>query len=400
MPEFAYIARDLEGRQVRGRLSAATEGEVLSQLDQRALFPVQVKADEPRAQVFRTRRVKAQLVATAYGQLADLLRSGVPLLRSLEVLRKQITHAGLIAVIDSLHAQVQEGGSLAEAMARHPKVFTPMAISMVRAGGEGGFLEESLDHVADFTEKQEDMKSRTIGAVVYPAFLAVFGTLIVAGLLVFIVPKFETMFDRLRTKGKLPVLTDWLLALSGLVQRWWWAILLVGAIGFVFTRLRLATEQGRLWRDGLLLRLPVAGKIFLNLAAARFCRVLGTMLRNGVPILRALEISSDAAGNRLLAAAIRSAAENISAGQSLARPLAACGHFPGAVVEMIAVAEESNSLDRVLVEIADSLDRRTWRQLDLAVRLLEPLMLLVLAVVVLLLAIALLMPVIEMGSTI
>jgi len=168
----------------------------------------------------------------------------------------------------------------------------------------------------------------------------------------------------------------------------------------VFTRLRLATEQGRLWRDGLLLRLPVAGKIFLNLAAARFCRVLGTMLRNGVPILRALEISSDAAGNRLLAAAIRSAAENISAGQSLARPLAACGHFPGAVVEMIAVAEESNSLDRVLVEIADSLDRRTWRQLDLAVRLLEPLMLLVLAVVVLLLAIALLMPVIKMGSTI
>jgi general secretion pathway protein F/type IV pilus assembly protein PilC len=149
--------------------------------------------------------------------------------------------------------------------------------------------------------------------------------------------------------------------------------------------------------DSVRTRLPVAGKIMLNLSVARFCRVLGTLLRNGVPILKSLDISADAAGNRVLSAAIREAAENISAGESLAQPLAASGHFPRTVVEMIAVAEESNNLERVLNDIADSLERTTWRQLDLMVRLLEPVMLLLLAGVVLVVVIALLLPVLKMS---
>jgi type II secretory pathway component PulF len=162
---------------------------------------------------------------------------------------------------------------------------------------------------------------------------------------------------------------------------------------------RLATEAGRRAADRWKLRLPVAGKIFLSLAVARFCRVLGTLLRNGVPILRSLEISSAAAGNRVLAKAIGEAAENISSGQSLARPLAASGHFPPEVVEMISVAEESNSLESVLTTIADSLERRTFRRLDLLVRLLEPMMLLILAGVVLVVVIALLLPVLKMSQS-
>jgi general secretion pathway protein F/type IV pilus assembly protein PilC len=167
-----------------------------------------------------------------------------------------------------------------------------------------------------------------------------------------------------------------------------------------FARRWLTTEEGRFWRDLIKLRIPLAGKIFGNLAVARFCRVLGTLLHNGVPILRSLEISSDAAGNRVLAAAIHDATENISAGESLAGPLAESGHFPPTVVEMISVAEESNTLENVLTEIANSLERRTWRQLDLAVRLLEPIMLMILAVIVLVLVIALLLPVIKMSTTI
>jgi general secretion pathway protein F/type IV pilus assembly protein PilC len=165
-------------------------------------------------------------------------------------------------------------------------------------------------------------------------------------------------------------------------------------------RIRLQSDAGRLFQDRIKLKLPGAGMIFLNMAVARFCRVLGTLLKNGVPILKSLEISSDSTGNRVLAMAIRDAAENISAGQSLAAPLAHCHQFPPAVVEMISVAEEANTLDTVLVDIADGLERRTWRQLDLFVRLLEPLMLLVLALAVLLLAIALLLPVIKMSTTI
>lgn len=401
MPDFAYIARDLSGNRVTGKLTAATAHEALSMLGQKALFPVQVEAEKPSAlSILPARRIKAQLMATTFGQLADLLRSGVPLLRSLDVVQKQSSNQRLTDVLAEVRGRVEEGASLAEAMARFPRVFSEMAISMVRAGGEGGFLEDALDHVADFTEKQEDIKSRTLGALAYPGFLSVVGTLVVTGLIVFIVPKFEVLFARLKERGELPIFTEWLLALSNLLQHWGLLILGLLAAGIVYLKMKLATEEGRLLADRLKLRIPLAGKIFLNMAVARFCRVLGTLLKNGVPILRSLQISNEAAGNRVLSAAIRDASENISSGEALAAPLGACGHFPPAVVEMIAVAEESNTLEKVLTDIAEGLERRTWRQLDLFVRLLEPLMLLVLAAVVLVVVIALLLPVIKMSTTI
>jgi general secretion pathway protein F len=398
MPDFAYVARDQQGQRTSGIVAAASRQEALVLLGQQALFPLEVKAQAASASPLR-RRIKPQRLATAYGQLADLLRSGVPLLRALEVLRRQTNHPGLQDVLDDIHAQVKDGRTLADAMQRHPKVFGEMAVSIVRAGGEGGFLEEALDRVADFTEKHEDLKSRTLGAVAYPIFLACIGLLIVTGLLVFVVPKFEGIFGRLRARGQMPALTDALLSFSQMLQSAWLPI--VGtllALG-VWGRMRLSSESGRWWLDRAKLRLPLAGNIFVSLAVARFCRVLGTLLRNGVPILKSLTISSEATGNRVLGAAIRQAAENISAGQSLARPLATCRDFPPAVVEMISVAEESNTLDTVLIDVADSLERRTYRQLDLFVRLLEPLMLLLLALVVLLLAVALLLPVMRMSSS-
>jgi general secretion pathway protein F/type IV pilus assembly protein PilC len=189
-----------------------------------------------------------------------------------------------------------------------------------------------------------------------------------------------------------------LLAVSHAAGRWAWLVILLGIGGFIYARNKLSTEAGRVWGDRMKLRLPGIGNIFQNLAVARFCRVLGTLLHNGVPILRSLEISSEAAGNRILSAAITSAAENISAGQSLAKPLASSGYFPPEVVEMIAVAEEANSLETVLTNISDSLERRTFRRLDIMVRLLEPMMLLVLASVVLVVVIALLLPVMKMSS--
>ena len=405
MPDFNYVARDSNGEKVTGVLTASTRREALSSLAGKSLFPVEVRGEEAAVEARRVRRVPAQLLATTYGQMADLLRSGVPLLRSLDVLRRQTSHAGLKDVLGEVHRQVEEGATLAQAMARYQRVFGEMAVSMVRAGGEGGFLEEALTRVAEFTEAQQDLKSRTVGAITYPCVLAVFGTVVVLVLLIFFVPQFDDLFNDLRERGELPVFTDWLMWISGLwwrVDFWipWGALIVVGAVGgggFVWQSLR--TEQGRYWRDHLKLRLPLAGKIFRNLAVARFCRVLGTMLHNGVPILRSLEISSGAAGNRVLAGAIHDATENISAGEALAAPLGACVHFPVDVVEMISVAEESNTLETVLLQIADSLERRTWRQLDLAVRLLEPILLMMLAGVVLILVIALLLPIIKMSTT-
>ena len=392
MPEFSYVARSHDGEKVSGSISADGRREALAALAGQALFPIDVQADSPVVRDDRVRRVPAQLLANTYGQMADLLRSGVPLLRSLEVLEKQTSHAGLTHVLGQMHRQIEDGATMAEAMDRFERIFGEMTVSMIRAGGEGGFLEEAFSRVAEFTEAQEDLKKRTIGALVYPVFLAAVGLVVVTVLIVFFVPRFESLFDRLREEGELPALTIGLLWTSHQSWRWGWLVLLAAVAAAWYLRRWLGTEAGRLWSDRVRLKLPLVGPIFLSLAVARFCRVLGTLLRNGVPILHSLESSSEATGNRVLAEAVRKASENISAGQPLAKPLAASGQFPPIVVEMIAVAEQANTLEKVLLEIADSLERRTWRRLDLAVRLIEPILLLIL--------IALLLPVLRMGTTI
>jgi general secretion pathway protein F/type IV pilus assembly protein PilC len=398
MPDFAYTARDMTGQKVTGTMSAATEREVIAMLSGKSLFPVQVTAGKT-AIASSGLRVKGTVMAGTFGQLAAVLRSGVPLLRSLAVLRDQTSNKNLKVILDDVYHRVEEGSTLADAMGRYPKAFSEMAVNMMRAGGEGGFLEDALERVAHFTETQEELKGRTVSAMAYPMILGTAGTIVVTGLIVFFVPKFAVMFDRLRQRGELPMVTDWLLTISDVSRSWGWLVVLIlGAVG-TWIYMRLQTEEGRRLSDLMKIKAPFAGPIFQSFAVARFCRVLGTLLHNGVPILKALEISRDAAGNRVLSQAIADASENISAGQSLAQPLEKSGHFPKMVVEMISVAEESNTLDRVLVELADGLERRTARQLDLMVRLLEPIMLLGLAGVILVVVIALLVPVIKMSNT-
>jgi type II secretory pathway component PulF len=399
MPDFAYIARTTAGEKVTGVISAPSEREATTLLSGKALFPINVAQQKQRISI-GGRRVSGQLVATTYSQLASLLRSGVPLLRSLKVLEKQTSNEALQEVLQNVHDRVEEGATLAEAMSRHPRVFGEMPVSMVRAGGEGGFLEEALDRVAMFTEEQEDLKSRTAGALAYPAFLAIVGTTVIAVLVIFFVPKFEELFESLRERGELPILTEWLLWTSHMLGGWPGLVAAVVLVAmFLLLRQYVQTEDGRMVSDRVKLRLPMIGPIFMNLAVARFCRVLGTLLRNGVPILKSLEIASSATSNRVLGQAIEAASLNISSGESLAAPLQTSGHFPATVIEMISVAEESNSLDTVLVDIADGLERRTSRRLDIFVRLLEPILLLFLAGAVLVVVIALLVPVLKMSMT-
>ena len=400
MPDYAYTARDLQGQKQHGTISASTEREAMNLLSNQSLFPISVTSDEAERTVHRGRKVKGQVMAATYSQLASLLRSGVPMLRSLAVIREQASNPTLKQVMDDIYVAVEDGQPMADAMESYPRVFSEMAVNMTRAGAEGGFLEDALERVAYFTEQQEDLKSRTVGALAYPVFLGSVGSLIVAALIVFFVPKFGELFETLRDRGQLPVLTEWLLWLSDTLNRYWILLLGISFGAFLVLRIRLQSEEGRRFIDFWKMRLWLVGPIFQSLAVARFCRVLGTLLHNGVPILKSLGISREAAGNRMLSEAIEEASENITSGASLSRPLAASGYFPKTVVEMIAVAEESNTLDRVLVEVADGLEKRTARRLDLVVRLLEPIMLLVLAGAVLLVVIALLLPVIKMSSTI
>ena len=399
MPEFVYTARNLQGERITGSLTASTKQEVVSSLNKQSLFPVEVDQVK-QSQAFRFGAgVRAQTMATFYAQLAGLLRSGVPLLRSIRILAQQSSNQTLSETLSKVESLVEDGETLGNAMSGFPKVFNDVAVNMARAGGEGGFLEDALDRVAKFTEQQSDLKTRTVGALIYPVILGTTGTLIVTVLIVFFVPKFGEMFDQLRKRGELPWLTDWLLAFSGSIRHYGLIIFGVLAILSFIIYVQLKTDAGKRFSDYLKLKIPMFGAIFQNLAVARFCRVLGTLLKNGVPILKSLDISRSAAGNIIISEAVEKASENITAGETLAKPLGKSGHFPSTVVEMIAVAEESNSLDTVLVDIADGLENRTARNLDLLVRMIEPVMLLMMAAVVLFVVIALLLPVIKMSST-
>jgi general secretion pathway protein F/type IV pilus assembly protein PilC len=401
MPEFSFDALSPSGERNKGTLTATSEREVMAMLDARGLFPVTIAPLKSHASHrWAGRRIKARTMANFYSQLADLLRSGVPLLRSLDILERQSIQPALSEVLREVRAKVADGTGLAEAMAQHPRAFTELAVSMVRAGQEGGFMEDVLQRIADFTEHQEDLKAKVVGALAYPIFLAVAGFVVLNVLVIFFVPRFEPIFKKLEEKGELPAITSFVMAISHIMQRQ--GLWVVGGAVFCFVAFRrwAATEEGRLRVDGWRLHIPAAGKIYLHLALSRFARILGTLLHNGIPILQALRIAKDSTGNRVLTQAIEKSAENIRAGDSLAVPLAASKHFPRDVVEMIAVGEESNNLEKVLVDVANSLEKRTTRQLDLFVRLLEPLMLLVMAAVTLVVVAGLLLPVFKMGSSV
>ncbi|MEM1303298.1 MAG: type II secretion system F family protein, partial [Planctomycetota bacterium] len=220
MPDFAYQARSLTGQLVEGTLNAGSEREAIANLTASELFPLRVKAAS-RQSKNGSPRVKSRYVTPVYSQLAALLRSGVPMLRSLEVIHGQASNAGLKAVLEDVRNRVEDGSTLADAMGRHPRAFSELATSIVRAGGEGGFLEESLERVAVFTDQQDDLRSKVIGAMVYPLVLITIGVLVVGGLILFAVPKVEQMFDG---RDRLPVLTQALLGFSDFLWSYGWLV--------------------------------------------------------------------------------------------------------------------------------------------------------------------------------
>ncbi len=407
MPEFAYTARGLDGQNVTGQLTATNRREALATLSQQSLFPLKLEDQAAHGMASRwaqrgtRKRVRPEQVAACLRQLSDLLQNGVPLLDSLNLLAEESPNPALQEVMGDVRDQVAEGATLEDAVARHPRVFSDLTVSMIRAGSEGAFLEEALTRIAGFLELQEELKSKVKGAMAYPTFLMIGGILVTVVLIIFFVPKFEGLFERLERQGNgLPLATVLLLGISDFLTRYG-LLLLLGLVGLVLgLRHLLQTPAGIRFTDYWKLQLPIAGKIFHNSAVSRFCRVLGTLLHNGVPILKALDISSGSVGNQLLAEAIQNSAENISSGQTLSAPLADCGLIPPSTMAMIRVAEESNSLDTVLVNIADGIDKQVKRQLTMMVRFVEPVMLVMIGVAVLFVLVALLLPVFDMSAAI
>lgn len=394
MAAFQYIARDQLGEKVTGTLTALTRRAVLIELQSRDLAPVQVR--EIRARPYLQRRVSPRHLATAYRQLADLLRVGMPLLRALRLLGRGKSNPRLAAVMTAIADDIAEGERLGDAMAKHEDVFPSVQVAMIRAGERGGFLEQVLARLGTFLENQADMRSKVVGNLIYPIVLLTVGLGIVIAALVFFVPKFRDFYSRI----EIPLPTKILLGTSSALTNYWPVILVgLGAVAFVCwwlgrqTKVRLTLAR---WQ----LQVPKLGDLVSGLAVARFTRILGTLLENGVPMLQAMQISRDAVGHVLLAGAIDQALDAVRAGDPLAKPLAESGMFAEDVAEMIAVGESANNLPEVLTTIADTLEKRIDRMLSLFVRLMEPMLLMALAGVVLFIFVALVVPMIRLSTSI
>jgi len=404
MPNYVYRAKTSSGLNTDGMIAAGSPREALGLLRQQSLFPLEVRDEAERSTAWDLRlelprKIKTEIIADTLTQLSDLLNGGVTLLESLKILSEQSSDLQMQEVLADVRERVADGQNLDDAMAAHPKVFSELVVSMVRAGLEGAFLEESLQHVAGFLQKQDQLRANVVGARTYPIVLMVVGSIVTTVLVLYIVPMFQPFFDRLERSGVgLPLVTVLLLAFSDAMLRFG-LFVVAGLVGLVvLIRKWMETVRGRRVADAVKLKLPVAGNVFHSTAVSRFCRVLGTLLRNGVPLLKSLHISSESTGNVLLTDAVRRSAENITSGNSLAAPLASSGLIPPQVMAMIRVAEESNTLDSVLVKIADRMDEKTERKLEALVRLIEPLMLLAIGAVVMFIIVGVLLPVFDMNT--
>ena len=392
MTMFAYSARDREGRKVTGRMEASNQQAALSELESQGLVPMELSPASGSSTGARSS--SPRVMSRFYRQLSDLLKSGVPLLRSLRLLGGMKSNARLSEGIRRVADSVEDGERLADAMTRHEQVFPDIHISMIRAGERAGFLDDALERLGLFLERRAELRSKVVGNMIYPIVLLTVGAGSVLAALIFFVPRFEEFYADMQ----LPLATRILMGSSELVIGWWPLILLVTAGAFFFLYSRRHDPAQRLRIERINLGLPVIGPLTRSLACARFCRILGTMLENGIPLVESMIIARSSIGSVTLEQALDDAVDAVESGETLARPLAESDFMEEDVLEMISVGESANNLALVLVNVAETLEDRVDRQLSLAVKLMEPLLLLLLAGVVLFIFMSLIVPMLQMSS--
>lgn len=393
MPTFEYKALQPDGQLSLGRLEATGRHEALRQLQARGLQPVRLAELEdtngapPAAQAdssgrgtlpWRRQRVTFSMLEDFTRSLSSLLSAGVPLSRALSILHREATHPAAANQWKKIHDLVIDGVSLAAAMAQSPETFPRVYTAMVEAGETGGFLDVVLAQIDDFQAREKELRAKVSAALIYPAVLLTLAIGVLIFLLTFFIPRFQTLFAGF--DASLPWLTQMIVGASELLRGYGLFVLAGVVIAVVLGKQHLATDAGRRRWERFLLETPVLGNLMARLAMARFCRMLGTLLQAGVPLIAALNVARRSLGYQTLADATRTAIDRVRQGESLADSLAECRLlFPGSTLEMIRVAEESSRLDTELVRLADVNERALDRQLKTAVALLEPLMLFLIA---------------------
>ncbi|HET7505096.1 MAG TPA: type II secretion system inner membrane protein GspF [Kofleriaceae bacterium] len=340
--------------------------------------------------------VRKTEIAAFTRQIATLIKAGIPLADALNALVEQIPNVRFKAPVSEVRAAVNEGSSLADALAKHPKLFDDLFVSMVRAGEVAGNLDEVLTRLADFLEGSQKLKSKVQSAMIYPLVMIVVGTIIMAVLMVKVIPNITSMFKQ---QGKtLPINTRMLIGFSDLVRNWWWGIgfgLIAAIVLFMqWTR----SKEGRMVWDSFTLRLPVLGELVRTINVSRFARTLGTMLEAGVPMLRALDTAKQIVGNVLIQQAVDDAKRAVTEGESLAQTLKKSGQFPATMIHMVAVGEKAGQLEQMLERVATTYDAEVDTKLSRFTALLEPLMLVVMGGGVAFIVFSILQPIMDLGQ--
>jgi type IV pilus assembly protein PilC len=391
---FSYRVRDRNGKIVAGTLEADNQGAVAAKLRQMGYSPIQIteaKAGlKSEISLPGFDRIKLKDLAVFSRQFATMINSGLSLLRALTILAEQTENKKLAGVVGQVRTEVEQGAALSAALGRHPKVFSRLYVSMVKAGEIGGFLDKVLMDLASSIEKEVELRGKVRSAMTYPVVVFVLVILIVTAMLLFIVPTFEKLYAQLN--GELPWLTQLLINVSKAMK-----IIaplgLVAVIGgsFVYKRAK-QTERGGLVIDKGKLRAPVFGSLVQKTALSRFSRTFATLLGAGVPILQALEIVSETVGNEVVSRAIKDVQDSVREGESLAGPLAKHAVFPPMVVQMLAVGEETGAIDTMLGKVADFYDQEVEAAVESITSLIEPLLIVVMGGTVGVMVIALYMP--------
>jgi len=411
MANYSYVAIDPHGLEARGVLDVASQREAIRRVREMGLFPTKIKADfEPpsrrrcagemarvgRRQSFWSadRKIGTASLTVFTRQLATMIGAGMPLIRSLRILAEQNDSKPMIAVITSLASEIENGSSFSEALAAHPRAFNSLYINLVRAGEAGGALEAVLCRLTDFMEKGARLRGKLKAALVYPAAVILVAAGVMAVLLAFVVPKFQAVFEGLLGSGSLPIFTQFVFGASSLIVHHLAALGLILLLAVLMTVGFSKIERGRRFVDQLKLRMPLLGPLFRKAAISRFARTLGTLAGNGVPILQALTIVQETTGNLIVSLVLGRVHDQVMQGEAIAPVLRASKVFPPMVAGLVDIGEQTGSLPEMLMKIADTYDDEFDSAAKGLMSLVEPILIVALALLVGSIVIAMFLPLI------
>lgn len=404
MPVFSYKGMSTDGRNLRGMVDAESSAGARSKLRRDGVFLTELalseggaaetaaaRASDPRF----SRSVSGTDLAIATRQLATLIGAAVPLVESLGALTEQVENARLKAAIGGVRDRVNEGTSLADALAAAGP-FSDLYVNLVRAGEASGALDVVLGRLADYLENQVRTRNKVLGIVLYPIIVLVVAVGVAIALVTFVLPMISSLLESLGTE--LPLITRVIMGASEFLTSWWWLLLMLIAAALVTLRSIGRTERGRFALDGLKLRAPFIGRLNRTVAIARWARTLATLLAGGIPIVRALETAGRVAGNVVIAAAVERARESITGGASIAGPLRASGQFPPLVTHMVAVGERSGQLEAMLAKVADTYDEQVETAVTRFTAILQPVLILFMVGIVMVIILAVLLPLMNLTN--